>query len=227
LLGTTYNTIRRYKDGDPDLLCRFPEKQESGSMIDKHKEFIIDCLNRKMTVTAIFNEIHKIDMSFKSTAFKIYCTKLKAEYGINNKTNIVGKELNLDLIQASYIKRKNVLRYLWTGKGLSEGDFAAVSNKYEVIRYLEHFMFDFKSVFREKSKVMLTGFIELYEDSAYSRIRSFINGLSMDIAAVANAVELPYSNGFIEGNNNRLKMIKRIMYGRAKMQLLAIRVLYG
>jgi transposase len=49
----------------------------------------------------------------------------------------------------------------------------------------------------------------------------------MDIAAVANAVELPYSNGFIEGNNNRLKMIKRIMYGRAKMQLLAIRVLYG
>ena len=40
-------------------------------------------------------------------------------------------------------------------------------------------------------------------------------------------LELPYGNGFIEGNNNRLKMIKRIMYGRAKMQLLATRVLYG
>jgi len=227
LLGISYNTIRRYKDGDPDLLCRFPEKQESGSMIDKYKEFIIDCLNRKMTFTAILNEIHKTDTSFKSTAFKMYCNRLKAEYGINNKTNTAGKELNLDVIQARYIKRKDVLRHLWTGKRLSEEDFSTVSREYEVINYLECFMFDFKSVFSEKSKVMLTGFVEIYKESADSKIRSFINGLSMDIIAVENAVELPYSNGFIEGNNNRLKMIKRIMYGRAKMPLLATRVLHG
>ena len=88
-------------------------------------------------------------------------------------------------------------------------------------------MIDFKSVFQEKSKVMLTGFIEIYKDSVYSKIKSFINGLSMDINAVANAVELPYSNGFIEGNNNRLKMIKRMMYGRAKLPLLEARILNG
>jgi len=33
-----------------------------------------------------------------------------------------------------------------------------------VINYLECFMFDFKSVFSEKSKVMLTGFVEIYKD---------------------------------------------------------------
>jgi transposase len=49
----------------------------------------------------------------------------------------------------------------------------------------------------------------------------------MDLDAVGNAVELPYSNGFIEGHNNRLKVIKRVMNGRAKMPLLRIKVLHG
>ena len=196
-------------------------------MLDKHKEFIIDCLNRKMTFTAILNEIQKAGTSIKSTAFKQYGNKLKAEYGINNKTNTAGKELNTEAIKARYIKRKDVLRYLWTGKKLSEEDVVAVGKEYEVIHYLERLMFDFKSVFQEKSKAMLAGFIEIYENSAYSKIRSFINGLSADIDAVANAVELPYSNGFIEGNNNRLKMIKRMMFGRAKLPLLEIRILHG
>lgn len=36
----------------------------------------------------------------------------------------------------------------------------------------------------------------------------------------------PFSNGLLEGHVNRLKMIKRMMYGRAKLDLLEIRVLY-
>ena len=227
MLGITYNTIRRYKDGDPDLLCRFPEKQRINNSLDKYKKFIIECLTEKMTLAAILNEVHKTDTSIKRTAFNGYCSRLRMEYGINNKVNTVGKELNLEAIKVRYIKRKDVLRHLWTGKRLSKEYFAVVGKEYEVVHYLERFMFDFKSVFREKSKVMLAGFIEIYEDSVYSKIKSFINGLSMDISAVANAVELPYSNGFIEGNNNRLKMIKRMMYGRAKLPLLEAGILNG
>ena len=192
-------------------------------MLEKYKEFIIECLNEQMTLSAILDKIHKTDTSVKRAAFNSYCNKLKAEYGINNKTNTAGKELNLEIFKVRYIKRKDVLRHLWTGKRLSAEDFSVVGKKYEVIHYLEHFMIDFKSVFQEESKVMLTGFIEIYKDSVYSKIKSFINGLSMDI----NAVELPYSNGFIEGNNNRLKMIKRMMYGRAKLPLLEARILNG
>jgi hypothetical protein len=227
LLGITYNTIRRYKDGDPDLLCRFPEKQGAYNPLERYKEFIIDCLNKKMTLAAILEEIHKTDISVKRTAFNGYCNKLKVEYGINNKVNSVGKVLNPEPIKARYIKRKDVLRFLWTGKVLSQEDITVVCNKYDVVHHLECFMFDFKSVFKEKSKIMLTGFIEIYKDSEYSKIKSFINGLLMDLDAVENAVELPYSNGYIEGNNNRLKMIKRMMYGREKLPLLETRILYG
>jgi len=227
LLGITYNTIRRYKDGDPDLLCRFPERHGAYSVIDGHREFIAECLGNKMTAAAILREINKTDPSIKKTAFNEYCARLKAERGINNKTNTAGKELNLGGINVRYVKRKDIMQYLWTGEGLEEKDFTAAAKEHEAVRYLEDFVYDFKSVFAKKEQVMLRGFVEIYEDSPYKTIKSFINGLLMDIEAVENAVALPFSNGFVEGCNNRLKMVKRTMYGRAKMPLLRVKILFG
>jgi transposase len=177
---------------------------------------------------AILREINKTDSTVKKTAFCNYCNKLKSEHSINNKVNAIGKELNLEAPKVRFIKRKDILSRLWSGEAtVSDEDFAMIKEKHGIIQYLEDFTYDFKSIFKEKEKVMLTGFIEIYQDSPYSKIKSFVNGLTMDIDAVANAVELPYSNGFVEGNNNRLKMIKRMMYGRAKMPLLKTKILYG
>ncbi|WP_157862845.1 transposase [Desulfofarcimen acetoxidans] len=47
-----------------------------------------------------------------------------------------------------------------------------------------------------------------------------------DFIAVKNSVISEYSNGFIEGNNNRLKMIKHTMYGRAGLDLLRAKIIY-
>jgi hypothetical protein len=184
-LGVSYYTIRRYKEGCPDVLCRFPERQGVNDLIDAHRGFIIECLNKKMAVREILREINKANPEIKKTAFNDYCNRLKKEYGINNKTNSVGKEVNpAPAIEVKRIKRKDILKYLWTGEKLAEEEYAKAREKYEVVQYLEYFIFDFKSVFYSKSKVSLTGFIELYEDSAYSKIKSFINGLLLDIDAV-------------------------------------------
>ena len=50
-------------------------------------------------------------------------------------------------------------------------------------------------------------------------------GLCQDKATVKNAVKLFWSNGPVEGQVNRLKMLKRSMYGRAGFPLLRVRVL--
>jgi transposase len=52
----------------------------------------------------------------------------------------------------------------------------------------------------------------------------FAYGLNKDFGAVIAAVETPWSNGQIEGQINRLKAIKRQIYGRAGFQLLRARV---
>lgn len=58
-------------------------------------------------------------------------------------------------------------------------------------------------------------------------IRAFAEGLVRDWPCVSAAMEHPQSNGRAEGHVNRLKLIKRKMDGRAKLDLLKIRVTLG
>ena len=56
-------------------------------------------------------------------------------------------------------------------------------------------------------------------------LHSFTTGLKRDHAAVTNGLTLPHSSGAVEGAVNRIKVYKRQMYGRAKLDLLRKRVL--
>ena len=57
-------------------------------------------------------------------------------------------------------------------------------------------------------------------------LRSFARSLKSDYAALHAALTLNWSNGHVEGQINRVKLIKRQMYGRANFDLLRQRVLY-
>ena len=61
--------------------------------------------------------------------------------------------------------------------------------------------------------------------AAAAGLGGFAAGLRQDRAAVRAAVAEPWSNGPVEGQINRLKLIKRQMFGRAKFDLLRQRVL--
>ena len=67
--------------------------------------------------------------------------------------------------------------------------------------------------------------IELAKRCQFGPLVRFAYGLQKDIAAVTAAVVTSWSTGQVEGQINRLKMIKRQMYGRAGFQLLRARVL--
>ncbi|MGJ7512252.1 transposase [Variovorax sp. GT1P44] len=56
-------------------------------------------------------------------------------------------------------------------------------------------------------------------------MRSFAKSLRDDLAAVRAAFMLPWSDGQTKGHVNRLKYLKRQMYGRASIELLRLRVL--
>lgn len=58
-----------------------------------------------------------------------------------------------------------------------------------------------------------------------SAIGSFARGLPRDIDAVGAALTLPWSTGPVEGKINKLKLIKRSMYGRAGLDLLRARIM--
>ena len=58
-----------------------------------------------------------------------------------------------------------------------------------------------------------------------SLVSSFATGVLKDIAAVRAAITQPWSNGQVEAQITKLKLVKRQMYGRAKIDLLEARLL--
>jgi transposase len=72
----------------------------------------------------------------------------------------------------------------------------------------------------------LADWIDQAQKSSLPKLKSFAAGLASDFPAVQAALSLDYSNGQSEGQVNRLKTIKRMMYGRAGFDLLRNRVLY-
>ena len=66
--------------------------------------------------------------------------------------------------------------------------------------------------------------IEKASNLKIRKIDKFVNGLKRDIQAVRNAIIYEYNNGLAEGSVNKLKVIKRIMYGRNKFEMLRQKV---
>ena len=82
----------------------------------------------------------------------------------------------------------------------------------------------FLDLVRGTATVSLSDWLTQAEHSSSRFIRSFAESIRSDEAAVLGAVTTSWSNGPVEGHVNRVKAIKRSMYGRAKLPLLRCRV---
>lgn len=85
----------------------------------------------------------------------------------------------------------------------------------------------FVQMLRGRRPEMLDGWLEEALGSVSPELRSFAEGLHADHEAVRAALSEEWSNGQVEGQINRLKLLKRQMYGRASFTLLKQRVLHA
>ena len=98
-------------------------------------------------------------------------------------------------------------------------------NKCPIVKETEEYIDRFKKLFQSKELGTLKKWIDDVTKST-SGIKGFAKGLLSDFDAVNNAVVTPYSNGQVEGQVNRLKNIKRRMYGKAGFELLRRMVIF-
>jgi transposase len=71
----------------------------------------------------------------------------------------------------------------------------------------------------------LPGWMEKVQAEDLPELLSFVHGVVADQVAVTAGLTLPFSSGAVEGQVNRIKMLKRQMFGRARLELLRKRVL--
>ncbi len=80
---------------------------------------------------------------------------------------------------------------------------------------------------RERQEESLTAWMEVAARSGMFEFENFVTNLRRDEAAVRAGLTYAWSNGQTEGQVNRLKYIKRQMFGRANFDLLKARVLHA
>lgn len=86
---------------------------------------------------------------------------------------------------------------------------------------------DFAEIVRQRRPKQFDVWLEQATNSSLTQFQRFARSLQEDYKAVKAGVTLATSNGQVEGQVNRLKMLKRQMYGRAGFDLLRRRVLFA
>lgn len=92
----------------------------------------------------------------------------------------------------------------------------------QVQRLFQHFI----QMVRQRRGEDLEQWLDAAFSSGIAELRSFVNKLRQDQQAVQAGLVLKWNNGVVEGHVNRLKLLKRSMYGRANFDLLRVRVLH-
>ena len=96
---------------------------------------------------------------------------------------------------------------------------------YPVITELYAAIKEFYEILYSRRDERLETWLEKIENFNIPELQTYVNGIRIDINAVKNGIKLKYNNGLAEGSVNKIKVIKRIMYGRNSFDLLKAKVL--
>jgi transposase len=86
---------------------------------------------------------------------------------------------------------------------------------------------DFATLVRQRQPAQLDPWLQRATTSTLEALQRFATGLYEDYAAVKAGVTLPWRTGPVEGHINRFKMLKRQMFGRARLDLLSRRFVWA
>jgi transposase len=129
----------------------------------------------------------------------------------------------------NYRERELLIRLLFKPldkiKGLDNECLDRVNHQYPWYKALIHIVKEFKRLLLDKDVTRIEQWIHRASDLNIREINSFINGITRAITAVKNAIKYYYNNGLAEGGVNKLKVIKRIMYGRNSFEMLRRKLL--
>jgi transposase len=95
-----------------------------------------------------------------------------------------------------------------------------VDQTYELVQ-------QFTQMLRTRTGEQLDDWLSHVRTSKIRELQGFVAGVERDKEAVKADLTLPFSNGIVEGKVNKLKLVKRMGYGRAGFPLLRQRVLHA
>ena len=218
--GHTKKTIKNYLSSDFNPVHGQYGVSRQGKLAP-YRNQVISMRSKGIPYKDIYASIHK----------KGYTGSIDAIRGFISKEKRLQKDLEgYDATGSTeIIERKWLIKLLYKPlEKVKQLDYEQVKNVFEnypLFKRLHDLAWHFKKILLSKEIDSLPQWITAAEDLKLGELNTFINGIKKDLDAVQHAFTSPYSNGLAEGSVNKLKTIKRIMYGRCSFELLRKKLL--
>jgi transposase len=227
-LGRHHRTIKKYLQA-PTFPER-PPRRRPLSILDPYKAYLLERWQAGCRSTReLYHEIHAQGFAGKYSIVAAYVSRLRPPQGRITRRRTSGSpapivEIDKPLTpsRATWLVMRREAKLNANEKTqlarlqAHEGDIAKAITLTQ----------DFATLVRQRQPDQLATWLERATASGLQAFQSLANGLRADYAAVKAGVTLAWSTGPVEGQINRLKMLKRQMYGRAGIGLLRQRVLH-
>lgn len=129
-----------------------------------------------------------------------------------------------------YIQRKSLSQLLYKKLNdvytITKEQYDQVLKSYPLLAELYSVIKEFYEIIYSKHSERLDLWLQKLEAFNIPELQTYVNGIRKDVEAVKNGIENEYNNGLAEGSVNKIKVIKRIMYGRNSFELLKAKILF-
>lgn len=165
-------------------------------------------------ITEIYSDIREAGFTGSYSLLQQHCLKMKPEFLRVKATS-------------RKVKRTDIIGATWSGynENLTQQDIDYIEEAYPVYREITNIFSEFRVAYSAKDVTAVQLWCEKYAQCQFPAVCSFINGIAADSDAFYNSIKYSYSNGVLEGKVNKLKEVKRTMYGRASYSLLRAKML--
>lgn len=192
------------------------KNREYTSKLNLYKNKIIKMNNEGFTWKVIKESIQRDGYKGSDSLLRAYLSKIKKEKIKSKEINqIVERSTMITLLYKEIDKVTKITKEIYE-KVITM--FPEAGKIYEIVK-------EFKEIMFSKKPEKLEKWIQETKKQKIPEIDSFLNGIERDIKAVKNGIKYDYNNGLAEGSVNKIKVIKRIMYGRCSFDLLKQKVL--
>lgn len=131
---------------------------------------------------------------------------------------------------SEFIQRKSLCQLIYKKledvAAITAGQYEQALEKYPLLSQLYTLVKEFHTAMFSQNPEKLDIWIKSAKNQDIPELQSFIEGVCNDIEAAKNGIIHSYNNGLAEGSVNKIKVIKRIMYGRNSFALLKAKVLF-
>lgn len=188
--------------------------------LDNYDNIIYKMVKDNLDYKVIYSYIYYKGYTGKATTLEHHIYSINKN---NFPSNLSKTIKNVKMVYPKdliIIKRTNILKFILTinpktkKEKIIEDNINIIKEKYPLVENIGQVFQDFHSVIMSNEPDLIDQFLDIYKDT---EINTFCESIKKDIAPVKNAISYEISSGFVEGNNNKFKLIKRIVYGKSKI----------